>query len=516
MPTKIIRLVQEILKENVAVHPDKIALICENRRLTYAQIDEMSNRLAIALRQNGIEDGDRVLLYLLNSVELVISVFAALKANAVFSVIDYANTFETLRYISADCEASALVTNKQQLEAAGDLLGEIQSLKFAVLVDQDPDSATAKLLSFEAIQQNYPPEPPPQRMIDRDMAFLLYTSGSTGKSKGVMVTHRSALASTENGVEHFGMREEDIHSNLLPMSSSPGIHQVLQVFWVGATLVLEKSFAFPTVTLKRIAAEGATGLGCVPTILAVLLQMDLSRYDLSRLRYMTSVGAALAPSIIRQVREKLPHVTLYSYYGLAEAAYSLGLPPDQLDLRPDSVGKPFPGTQAYIVDENGYHLGANEVGELVTRGSHVRSGYWNDPAMSAQRFRPGPLPGELVCHTGDMFRKDEEGYFYFIGRVDEIIKSGAKKIAPMEIENTLYGLAGVLEVAVVGIPDPIMGQVIKAFVVLNEHARGSLTVEDIRKFCHQKLETHKVPREIEIRESLPKTPSGKIKKTDLA
>src|SRR3990172_8742564 len=194
MPTKIIRLVQEILKENVAVHPDKIALICENRRLTYAQIDEMSNWLAIALRQNGIEDGDRVLLYLLNSVELVVSVFAALKAHAIFSVIDYANTFETLRYISADCEASALVTNKQQLEAAGDLLGEIHSLKFAVIAGHDGDNAASKLLSFESIQQNYPPEPPPQRMIDRDMAFLLYTSGSTGKAKGVVVTHRSALS----------------------------------------------------------------------------------------------------------------------------------------------------------------------------------------------------------------------------------------------------------------------------------------------------------------------------------
>ena len=311
------------------------------------------------------------------------------------------------------------------------------------------------------------------------------------------------------------MREEDIHSNLLPMSSSPGIHQVLQVFWVGATLVLEKSFAFPTVTLKRMAAEGATGLGCVPTILAVLLQMDLSRYDLSRLRYMTSVGAVLTPSIIRQVREKLPHVTLYSYYGLAEAAYSLGLPPDQISRRPDSVAKPFPGTQAFIVDEYGHHLGPNEVGELIVRGSHVRSGYWNDPATSAQRFRPGPLPGELVCHTGDMFRMDEEGYFYFVARGDEIIKSGAKKIAPKEIEDALYSLEGVREAAAIGIPDPILGQVIKAFVVLNEQSRNSFTVQDILKHCHQTLEAYKVPREIEIRESLPKTPSGKIKKTDL-
>jgi long-chain acyl-CoA synthetase len=514
--TQPIRLIQDILTKNVAERPDKVALIHENQRLTYAQIDAMSNRLAHALRQHGVQDGDRVVLYLLNSVELVISLFAVLKANAVFSVIDYANTVETLQYIAADCEAAVVVTNKHQAKMARQLIDQIPALQFAVLVGQAAADTSDTALSFEAVQASYPPDSLEQRLIDRDMAFLLYTSGSTGKSKGVMVTHRSALTTTDNGVEHFGLRADDIHTSPLPVSSSPGVNQILQIFRVGATLILERSFAYPAVTLKRMAAEGATGLACVPTILAVLLQLDLDRYDLSRLRYVTSVGAALAPSLIEQLRMKLPQTALYSFYGLAEAAYALGLAPDQVEVRPTSVGKPFPGTQAFIVDEQGQPLGPNEIGELVVRGSHVRSGYWNDPALTALRFRPGPLPGEWVCYTGDIFRRDEAGYYYFVGRVDEIIKSGAKKIAPIEVENVLYNLPGVFEAAAVGVPDPVLGQVIKAFVVPTPQLRDSLTVDEILKHCRQHLEAYKVPRAIELRDSLPKTPSGKIKKTGLA
>jgi acyl-coenzyme A synthetase/AMP-(fatty) acid ligase len=201
---------------------------------------------------------------------------------------------------------------------------------------------------------------------------------------------------------------------------------------------------------------------------------------------------------------------------MAEASYSLGLSPAQIDERPASVGKPFPGTQAWIVDEQGRPLGPGQTGELVVRGAHVRSGYWNDPAASAQRFRPGPVPGESVCFTGDMFRTDQDGYFYFVARSDEIIKSGAKKVVPREIENALYAIDGVLEAAAIGVPDAVLGQVIKAFVVPDARSRASLTIERVLSHCEQHLEGFKVPRQIEIRDSLPKTASGKIRKTELA
>lgn len=519
MQTKIIRLVHDILKENVAEHPDKVALICDGQRLTYSQIDEKANRLANVFHSNGVRQGDRIIFYLLNSVELVVSVFAALKANAVFSVIDYATKLDTLRYIAADCGAVALITHDHQAELAGCLLHDISSLQFAVLTGQGAAlyaRQASGLLAFDAIQQDYPPDIPPQGVIDRDLAYLVYTSGSTGEPKGVLTTHQSSLSAIEIAVEYLGLTANDIITSPLPLSFSHGFNQLLKTFRVGGTLILEKSFAYPAMTLKRMETERATGFASVPTVLAILLQMDLSRYDLSHLRYVSSAGAALAPSIIQQIRQKLPQASLFSIYGMAEASNALGLEPTQIDQRPNSVGKAFPGTLAWVVNEDGQRLGPNQIGELVVRGGHVRCGYWNDPATSAQRFRPGPVPGELVCFTGDMFRMDEEGYLYFVGRSDEIVKSGGKKIAPKEVENALYSLKGVLEAAAIGVPDPILGQVIKAFVVLDEQARSSLAVQDILEYCHQTLEEFKVPRQIEIRDSLPKTPSGKIKKTDLA
>jgi long-chain acyl-CoA synthetase len=510
-----IRLVQDILKKNRLERPDKVALICENQRLTYSQIDLMSDRLANAFHKNGIQEGDRILLYLLNSSEMVVSIFAALKANAIFSVIDYANTFDTLLYIATDCQATALVTHDLQAESAARLMRELDSLRFAILTGQNVLPSAPRLLSFNAIQDNYPPDAPAERVIDRDLAYLLYTSGSTGQARGVMTTHSSSLFTAESGIEYFGLTEHDVLASPLPLSFSPGMNQLLKIFRVGGTLILEKSFAYPTMTLERITREGATALAGVPAILAILLQKDLSHYDLRKLRYVSSVGSVLTPSTIQQFRSKFPGISLYSFYGMAEAAYSLGLEPEQIDQHPASVGKPFPGTQAWIVGDDGQRLQPDQIGELVVRGGHVRCGYWNNAKASAQRFRPGLFPGELVCFTGDMFRMDTEGYFYFVGRNDEIIKSGAKKIALKEIENILYSLPGVLEAAAVGISDPILGQVIKVFVVLDEKARAVLTVQDISSYCHQKLEVFKVPRQIEIKESLPKTPSGKIKKPNM-
>jgi acyl-coenzyme A synthetase/AMP-(fatty) acid ligase len=515
MPSTHIRLLQDIARLNALERPDKVALICEKTRLTYAQIDEMSSRLANALCRNGVKDGDRVLFYLMNSAELVVSIFATLKANAIFVGVDAGNTFETVRYILADCEAAALITYDHRADLAARLMEEVPSLHFAVLVGQKTEGLAPNLLSFDTIQAEYPPEPPPNSRIDGDLAFLMYTSGSTGQSKGVMTPHRSALATVHSGIEYFELSEHSVQVSPLQLSFSPGINFFLMLMRVGGTMILEKSLAFPNVMLKRMETERATGFSAVPTMLTLLMQLDLSRYDLSSLRGFTSVGAPLALHLIETIHTKLPNVSIYSFYGLAEAAYSLALDPKQLDQRPTSVGKPFPGTQAWIIDEKGERLGPDQIGELVVRGSHVRCGYWNAPEISAQKYHPGLLPGELVCHTGDLFTMDEAGYFYFVGRTDEVIKSGAKKVIPREIENALYSLDGVLEAAAVPVTDPVMGYAIKAFVVLSEQARAAITAEDVLAHCKRMLEGYKVPREIEIRDSLPKTSGGKIIKTNL-
>ena len=502
------KLVQSFLEESAAQMPDKTALVCGDQRLTYAQIEAMANRLAQALQANGVRRGDRVLLFLQNSVELVVGIFATLKANAVFVPVNHSTKADKLRFMAQDCRAAGLITWQRQAKTAVTLQKSVPSLKTIVVVGDAPEGC----LSFAEIQETFSAERPCCQSIDQDLACLIYTSGSTGEPKGVMSAHNNVLFAASSIITYLQNRLDDIVLNVLPLSFDYGLYQLLMTFKFGGTLVLERSFAYPAHILKRIAAEKVTGFPLVPTIAAILLQLDLSPYDFSSLRYLTNTAAALSPSHITALQEKFPQATLYSMYGLTETKRTLYLPPEQLAIRPGSVGIPIPGTEAWVEDEAGNRLGPGEIGELVIRGSHVMRGYWERPEASAARFRPGSIPGERLCYSGDLFRVDSEGYFYFVGRKDDIIKSRGEKVAPKEIENVLFSLAGVVETAVIGIPDPVLGEAIKAFVVQKD---GSLTEQDILRHCRQHLEDFMVPQQIEFRSELPKSSNGKIAKKEL-
>jgi long-chain acyl-CoA synthetase len=296
------------------------------------------------------------------------------------------------------------------------------------------------------------------------------------------------------------------------LSFDYGLYQLLMTFRFGGRLVLERSFAYPAAILRRIEEERVTGFPGVPTIYALLLQMDLSRYDLSSIRYLTNTAAALPPSHVLELRRTFHWARLYSMYGLTETKRTLYLPPEEVERRPASVGIAIPGTEVWIEDEHGNRLGPGEVGELVVRGRHVMRGYWEAPEATAQRFRPGPLPGERVCYTGDLFRMDDDGFLYFVGRKDDIIKSRGEKVAPKEVENVIYELPGVVAVAVVGVPDPILGQAIKAFVVAKN---TDLTEMQVLAHCRSRLEDFMVPQYVEFRDELPVNTSGKIARREL-
>jgi acyl-CoA synthetase (AMP-forming)/AMP-acid ligase II len=348
--------------------------------------------------------------------------------------------------------------------------------------------------------------------IDLDLACLIYTSGTTGDPKGVMSDHSNVVFATGSIIQYLHNVEEDIVIDVLPLSFDYGLYQLLMTFRFGGTLVLERGFAYPAQILKRIEQERVTGFPGVPTIFAIMLRMDLSVYNLSGLRYLSNTAAALPVSHITELREKFKWATLYSMYGLTETKRTLYLPPDQLDTRPGSVGIAIPGTEVWIEDEDGTRLGPGQTGELIVRGRHVMRGYWEAPEATAARYRPGPIPGERVCYTGDLFRMDEDGYFYFVSRKDDIIKSRGEKVAPKEIETVLYGIKGVIEAAVIGVPDPILGEVPKAFLVLGG---VELNEAQVLAHCRANLEDFMMPKYIEFRRELPKTSSGKIKKTDL-
>jgi long-chain acyl-CoA synthetase len=520
-------LVQDFLHNSVRRHPGKIALVCEGQRLTYAEIDDMANRLANALLALGVQRGDRVAIFLPNSILAVVAVFAALKAGGVFVVINHSTKPDKLTYILANCAAAALVTDARQASLVNQLLMEVPSLKGCIQSSVSPNAGravgeysgveqsgqeAAALLYFDRIQAEYPNTCPPQVNIDLDLACLIYTSGSTGEPKGVMSDHSNVDFAASSIIQYLENTFDDVVIDVLPLSFDYGLYQMLMVFKFGGTLVLERSFAYPAAILKKMEDEHVTGFPGVPTIFSILLKMDLSAYDLSSLRYLSNTAAALPASHIQQIRAKFPWAKLFSMYGLTETKRTLYLPPDQLDLRPGSVGIAIPGTEVWLEDEAGQRLLAGEAGELVIRGRHVMRGYWNDPAATAHRFRPGPLPGETVCYSGDLFRTDDEGYLYFISRKDDIIKSRGEKVSPKEVENILYSIPGVREAAVVGIPDPVLGEAIKAYLVLDG---VEMTQAQVLAYCRAHLEDFMVPHAVEFLDDLPKTSSGKIKKNTL-
>ena len=509
-------LVHQFLERSAERTPDKIALVCEDRRFTYKQIDTMANRLANALREHGVQRGDRVILYLNNSIELVIGIFAVMKAEGVFVVINATTKADKLLYTVRNSRASAIVLSARQTDIARTLTAGSDSLR-CVIITGDADTNESLLnvphLHFDQIQSDFSAKKPPCRTIDQDLACLVYTSGSTGPPKGVMCGHNNVVFAATSIIAYLKNKQDDIVINVLPLSFDYGLYQLLMVFKFGGTLVLERSFTYPAKMLQLMQAERVTGFPAVPTLLALLLKMDLSSYDLSCLRYISNTAAALPLSHIQEIRDKFQDVTLVSMYGLTETKRTLYLPPEQLDTRPGSVGIAIPGTEVWIEDEDGRRLGPNQVGELVIRGRHVMRGYWENPEATAARYRPGRIAGERHCYSGDLFRMDDAGYLYFVGRIDDIIKSRGEKVPPKEIEGVLHELTDIVEAAVIGVPDPILGQAIKAFVVLAEGS--ALSEKDIMRHCRASLEDFMVPQTVEIRDALPKNPSGKIQKTEL-
>lgn len=510
-------LLQGFLERSAAAQPDKTALVCGSQRISYAELEAGANRLAHGLRSAGVGRGDRVAFCLDNSIEAVTAVFGILKADGVFMPVNPTTKADKLAYVLNNSRASALILPAAKVSGMHAVWAATPQLRSIVTVGGNGTEALGKRVSAWADLLGRcaaDAGPPPARNIDIDLAALIYTSGSTGNPKGVMLTHRNMTAAAESITTYLENRPDDIILNVLPLSFDYGLYQALMAVKIGGTLVLEKSFTYPQAVLEKVVAERVTGLPLVPTMAAILLQIDLSRHDLSHLRYVTNTAAALPVDHILRLRNLLPGVRLYSMYGLTECKRVSYLPPEQLDRRPGSVGRGMPNEEVFVVDDDGNRVGANVTGELVVRGANVMVGYWELPEESARRLRPGALPGERWLYTGDLFRTDDEGYLYFVGRKDDIIKSRGEKVAPREVEDVLHGHPGVAEAAVVGRPDAVLGQSICAYVTPRP---GNLLDErELLLHCRRHLEDFMVPQNIVVQASLPRSPNGKIDRLLLA
>lgn len=514
-------LVNEFLENSAKNSPDKVALVCRNNRRTFSEINSAANSLANAFIAAGLDKQGRAAIYLENSAESVVSIFAILKASGVFVVINPQVKARKLEYILNDCQVQILVTDTHRLQDASEIIPNCPHLKAIVVTNYERLNLPAlkinspQLLSYSELLKNSPSIQPPKRCIDIDLSSLIYTSGSTGNPKGVMLTHLNMVSAANSITEYLENTSDDIILDCLPLSFDYGLYQVLMAFKFGGTVVLERSFTYPYQIIDLIIKEKVTGFPLVPAISALLLQLkNLKQYDFSNLRYITNTAQALPPKHIFAMKELFPYARIYSMYGLTECKRVSYLHPSQAQKRPASVGKAMPNVEVFIVDEEGRRITqAGQIGELVIRGANVMKGYWNLPELTAQRLRPGLYDGEKFLYSGDYFKMDEEGYLYFISRKDDIIKTAGEMVSPKEVENVLYEIDDVVEAAVVGVPDNILGNAVKAFVSLRDGS--TLTDKDIILHCQKYLESFMVPKSIEFLRELPKTSTGKIKKTEL-
>jgi amino acid adenylation domain-containing protein len=492
--------VEQFLLESAHRSPDKIAIVAGERRVSYRALAEEAARVARLLAAGGVVRGDRVVLFLENSPDTIAALFGVLEAGAVFSIVNPGTKLDKLAYILNNCGARALITEPKLASVA------MEAVRMA------PTVVLSLLAPFEISREGVEEERQKTPGIDLDLAMIVYTSGSTGFPKGVMMTHQNVVAAATSIMTYLESCADDVVLSVLPLAFDYGLYQALMCVRAGATLVLEKSFTYPAVLLEKLASERVTGLPLVPTIAAVLLQMkDLAPRRFPALRYITNTAAALPPAHIARLQELFPETRIFSMYGLTECKRCTYLPPEELSRRPGSVGIAIPGTEAYVVDESGKRAPPGTVGELVIRGAHVMKGYWADPEATERALRAGPNPWERVLYTGDLFRADPQGFLYFVGRKDDIIKSRGEKVSPKEIENVLYELPGVREAAVVGVPDPVLGNAIKAVLALEPGVAYS--EREVIRHCAKRLEDFMVPKLVEFRLALPKSENGKISRS---
>ena len=495
------RLLHDSLLAGASEDGAKQAVVAEDETLTYDELLDRSSRIASFLQDEGLERGDRVALFLDNTAAAPAALFGTLLAGGVFMVINPQTKADKLAYVLGDSEARFIFADAALAELAEGGRSNTPSVERVISTHELPGLLEASS-----------PDPSPAPTIPSDLAALIYTSGSTGQPKGVMMTHDSMVFAAGSIAQYLRLSRDDRIIGLLPLAFDYGLYQLLMAIRIGGSVVLERSFAFPAKTLKRVDDEQVTVFPGVPTVFATLLGMK-QRLPHPSVRRVTNTAAALPPSFHDGLHEVFPNALIFRMYGLTECKRVSYLEPELVDKKPTSVGRPIPGTEAFVLDEQGRHVAPGETGILHVRGPHVMAGYWNLPDQTAHMLKEGPLPGERMLCTHDHFMIDEDGFLYFVGRTDDIIKTRGEKVSPIEVENALHSIPGIGQAAVIGVPDETLGEAIRAFVVLEEGE--ALSEQEIIRACRERLENFMVPREVVLLDELPQTDTGKVRKKSL-
>jgi acyl-CoA ligase (AMP-forming) (exosortase A-associated) len=513
------QLIHQLITQSAAAHPDRPALQEGKTVLDYAALDAVLNQVVRYYLHLGLERHERVAVYLDKRIDTVTALFGAAAAGGVFVPVNPLLKPEQVGHILQDCNVRILVTSPERLAPLRDNLAHCRDLRTVVLVgDKEVESVDGLALARWS-DRDHAPAASPHRVIDHDMAAILYTSGSTGRPKGVVLSHRNLVAGAESVSQYLENTPEDRILSVLPLSFDYGLSQLTTAFRVGACAVL-MNYLLPRDVIRAVEREKINGLAAVPPLWVQLAQLDWPEGVTEHLRYITNSGGHMPRPTLDALRARLPKTKPYLMYGLTEAFRSTYLPPEEVDLRPDSMGKAIPNAEILVVREDGSHCAPGEEGELVHRGVHVALGYWNDPEKTAERYKPTPgqLSGlvipELAVWSGDTVKMDEEGFLYFVGRRDEMIKTSGYRVSPSEVEEVVYATGLVKEVAATGVSHPTLGQVV-ALVVYADMTEG--VGETLLNLCKQKLPAFMVPGHVEVRAMpLPRNPNGKIDRKRIA
>ncbi len=494
-----------LLPARLAAHAQsrRVAIAESTRSISYSALWDAVQRFAAVLAQRGIGSGDRVAVLLPNSIEAVVACYGSWIAGAAVVPLNVQARARDYTVWLRHAEPRLLVHQSASADV-GEALAALESPPLAIVVGAD----SAQEDSWAAVVDACTTSAAADTTQASDLALILYTSGTTGSPKGVMLSHANLAANVASILDYLQLNDADSIVSVLPFYYSYGASVLHTHLAVGARVCLEANVVFPQVLVERLARERATGFSGVPSTYALLLdRVSLAAHDLGALRYLTQAGGAMPAATVARLRLALPHARLFVMYGQTEATARLTwLPPELLETKLGSVGRPIAGVRVAIRREDGSAAATDEVGEVWAHGENVMHGYWRNQEATDAVLHDGWLK------TGDLGRMDADGVLWLVGRRSDMIKTGAHRVHPIDVEEAIAELVGVVEVAVVGIDDAVLGQVIRACIV----RRGNLDENTVRAHCRARLAAYKIPKQVVFVEALPKTASGKIKRAEVA
>jgi acyl-CoA ligase (AMP-forming) (exosortase A-associated) len=514
-------LLHELVTRVAASAPDSPALTYGATSWSYGALADAMRNFSRGLLSLGLARTERVGIWLEKRFETVVASFGAPAAGGVMVPINPLLKPEQVAYIARDCNVRVLVTSPERLSLLTPVLAQCPDLRHVVVTELPAQTPVlppgVALHSWDALQAA--PQHASHRVIDTDLVAILYTSGSTGRPKGVVLSHRNMVVGARSVAGYLENRASDTLLAALPLSFDAGFSQLTTGFHAGARVVL-LNYLLPRDVLKAMARERVTGLTAVPPLYIQLTQLPWPAEVDEHLRYFANTGGRMPRETLDALRARVPRARPFLMYGLTEAFRSTYLPPEEVDRRPDSIGKAIPNAEVLVLREDGTECGPDEPGELVHRGALVGQGYWNDAEKTAERYKPLPtglggreaglmLP-EIAVFSGDTVRRDAEGFLYFVGRRDEMIKTSGYRVSPTEVEELLYATRLVGECVAFGVEHASLGQAIRVIATPPAGAEA-LDLPALIAACKRDMPAYMVPAGIEPAAGpLPRNPNGKI------